>query len=240
MDMVNRESRTSIHFGITYILGGVAAADRTTLVEFQKALLDNELDFAQTNATAKSFSLVRTEPSNLTIRLEAIGPEVSKIQINAGNPQYELAMFIREAAAVCGAYQKTIQSRDCQIINCAAKIQHLYSCSEHAFKYIWERRLGQAAEDLACLGGRPVAGGGLRLFMPPHGVGGNDPCSIEVRLESFLREQNKLFIETTFGWPKPRLLAKDGQFDPAERLEMVERYACKEVWEFLVLKEPGR
>lgn len=237
MESINRESRTSIHFGITYILAGAWAPDKTTVVDFQKALLENELDFAQINVTAKVFTLIRTELSQLQIRLESLGPAVSKIQISSSNPQYDLAMFVKEAAAACGAYQKTWQKQNCQIINCSAKIQHLYSCREHAFKYLWERRLGQAAEDFGSLGSRPVAGGGLRLVMPPHAAGGREPCSIEIRIESFLREQKKLFIETSFGWPKPRLLRKGSKFDPENRLQLVEKYASEKVWAFLVLKE---
>ena len=237
MEGVNRESRTSIHFSTSYIIARVWRPDKTVAVDFQKALLENELDFAQTNIWPNMFKLLRTEPSNLQIKLESLGPQVSSIQVSSLNPQYDLEMFGKEAAAACDAHQRTWQKGGCQIINCSAKIQHLYSCREHAFKYLWETRLGQVGADLRCLGARPVAGGGLRLVMPPYAAEGAEPCSIEIRIESFLREQKKLFVETAFTWPRPRLLRETEKFDPQERLRIVQRYATEQVWDFLVLKE---
>jgi hypothetical protein len=237
MQDINRESRTSIYYGITYVLAMPWSGDKAAAVDFQKALLDNELDFSQTNIQPNLFTLLRREHSNLQVRLESLGPQVSSVQISSTKPEYELEMFVKEAKAVCRAYQQTWQQRDCQVINCNAKIQHLYSCRDHAFKYLWETRLAQEPDDFRCLGNRPVAGGGLRLVMPPYASAGQEPCSIEIRMESFLREPKKLFVETIFVWPRPRLLRKDENFDPKDRLETVEKYAAEEVWAFLVQRK---
>lgn len=233
MDAINRDSRTSVHFGISYVIAAAWPCDKTKTVAFQKALLDNGLDFSQTNFAPNRFTLFRVEPSNLQIKLESPGPQVSSIHVLSANPQYDLDMFTRDTDAVCRAYQQTFPAKQYQILQTIARIRHLYSSSDHAFKYLWETRLGQSPQDFQCLGQRPVAGGGLRLIMPPHQKEGEQPCSIELRIESFLREMRKLFIETAFTWPKARMLAGDERFDAGERLRTIENYATNEVWTFL-------
>jgi hypothetical protein len=239
VQQVNRDSRRSINFGISYVLARAWGSDKALAVDFQKALLEGELDFAQANILPNMITLVRTEPSHLQIKLEGLGPQVSGLQVSSVNPQYELQMFTKEAAAACDAYQRTWLNQDCQIINSSARIQHLYSCREHAFQYLWEMRLGQSPGDFRSLGARPVAGGGLRLIMPPYPQDEPDPHSIEMRMESFLQEPRQLFVETVFTWPRPRLLARQERFDPEQRLETVQRYAVEQVWDFLTLKGQG-
>jgi len=233
MDPINRETRTSVHFSINYTLAIAWTPDKAKAVDFQKALLDNGLDFAQTNLAPGLFSMIRQQPSNLQLKLQAHGPQVSSIQIISANPSCDLEMFSQEALAVTEAYQQTWQAPQYQVIRTAAKIQHLYSCQTHGFQYLWETRLGQSSEDFKCFGQRPVAGGGLRLVMPPHAVADEEPRSIEIRLESFLREPKKLLVETTFVWPKPRVIQNNQKFDPAQSMQAIEEYAANEVWQFL-------
>lgn len=233
MDAINRNSRTSVHFQLGFVLAMPWTPDKTSTVDFQRALLDSGLEFTQTNRAARSYTLNRTEPSNLHVKLESPAPQLSGIQIIAQNPSCDLDMFVLDASAVTDAYQQTFTAGRYQIVRASAKIQHLYSSHEHAFKYLWEKRLGQSGQDFQCLGPRPVAGGGLRLLMPPHAVEGQEPISIEIRIESFLREPTKLLIETNFVWPQPKLLQKDQKFDPAAYLNPLEEYAANQVWEFL-------
>jgi hypothetical protein len=233
MDAINRNSRTSVHFQLGFVLAVPWTPDKTSTVDFQRALLDSGLEFTQTNRAARSYTLNRTEPSNLHVKLDSPAPQLSGIQIIAQNPSCDLDMFVLDASAVTDAYQQTFTAGRYQIVRASAKIQHLYSSHEHAFKYLWESRLGQSGKDFKCLGPRPVAGGGLRLLMPPHAVEGQEPISIEIRIESFLREPTKLLIETNFVWPQPKLLQKDQKFDPSSYLNPLEEYAADQVWEFL-------
>ena len=233
MDGLIRESRTSVHFMVSYVLAGAPAMEQARAVDFQKALLDNGLEFAQTNLRPRSFMLIRHEPANLQVKLDAPAPPVSTIQVLSNNPVYDITMFARDALAVTDAYRQTWPAERYQIVRTTAKISQLYSSQEHAFKYRWETRRGQSAEDFKRLGPRPVAGGGLRLMIPPHSVGGEEPRSIELRIESFLREPRKLLVETTFAWLQPRVVGKDEAFDIAERLEALENYAAEEVWNFI-------
>jgi len=233
MDALNRESRTSVHFMISYVLAGAPALEPARAVDFQKSCLDNGLEFSQTNIRPRSFMLLRQDPSNLQVKLDSPGPQVSSVQSIANNPTYDLAMFARDALAVTAAYRQTWPSPHSQVIRTDAKLSHLYSSQEHAFKYLWETRLGQSPEDFKRLGSRPVAGGGLRLMIPPHAVGGEEPRSIELRIESFLSEPRKLLVETTFTWPQPKVIASDDPFDVMDRLEALEAYATNEVWNFV-------
>jgi hypothetical protein len=237
MHKVNKDSRTSIHFSVGYLLAGQWAADKARCLDFQKALLEAELEFSQTTFATNRFTLVRNEPSNLQVVAESPGPQVASVTVTAAYSQYDLAMFQKEAEAVFEAYKRSWPSTHYNLLQCSARIHQLYSCSEHAFRYIWEDRLGQKAEDFAIFGGRPVAGGGLRLVMPPAAVEGQEPCSVELKIESYFRELAKLFIETVFVWPQPRVITGAEQFDPGQRIATVDAYMDNEVWQFLAGKQ---
>lgn len=233
MNAINRDSRTSVHFMINYVLAAPMTVQQVKAVDFQKALLDQGLEFSQINTRPKSLILTRQEPSNLQIKIESPAPQVSNIQVVASNPSYDLEMFARDAVAVTDAFRKTWPADQYQIIRSSAQLRHLYSSKEHAFKYLWETRLGQSPEDFKAFGKRPVAGGGIRLMMPPHQIDQEEPRSIEIKIESFLREPAKLLVETTFVWPKPGLITKDKNFETIEKLQALEEYAANEVWNFL-------
>jgi hypothetical protein len=233
MEPINQQSKTTVHFSLQYLLAVAWMPERVQTVEFEKGLLNNGLDFSQTQSREKSFTLTRTQPSHLQVTLESPGPQVVSLLVQAPNPQYECELFGRDTEAVTRAFLQTWPSEHYQVLTVSAKIQHLYSSQAHAFQYLWEERLGQSPEDFQLLGGRPVAGGGLRLVMPPHAVEGTEPTSIELRIESFLREPQKVFIETAFTWPRPRVIVPSVGFEPQRYIEETERFAAEEVWNFL-------
>lgn len=233
MDTIQKNSKTSSFFGIQYLLAGNWRPDRQNTVEFEKALIDNGLDFSQTQLSDKSFVLTRSESSPLQIKLESSGPQVMSIHVTAQNPAYDLAMFCRDIEAVTTSFQSTWPAEHYQLLSTTGRIHHLYSSQTHAFKYLWENRLGQRPSDFQALGNRPVAGGGLRLLIPPHSVDGAEPVSIELRVESFLRETNKLFIETVFTWPRPKIVNNDDRFAPQSVMMQIERFAAEDVWNFI-------
>jgi hypothetical protein len=114
-----------------------------------------------------------------------------------------------------------------------ATARHLYSCDCHAFKYLWEDRLGQEERDLRYLGGRLVLGGGLRLVLPRIA---HWKDHVEVKIESFLGESEKLFIETLFVWPEPKVVSKADEFGPTQCLQTVDSFASNEVCNFILRK----
>ncbi len=236
---INRESKTSIHFGVNFLIAGAWGHEKGALLNFQRALLDGGLEFSQTNARSNGFTLVRTEPSALQVVLEATAPQVQTLQIIAGNPQCDLDMFGRDCEAVTAAYQKTWPMPQYQILSTSGCIRHLYSTKTHAFQYLWEQRLGQNPRDFAVLGSRPVAGGGLRLVLPPHAKDNAEPAGIEIRIESFMRETQKLFVETVFNWPRPRVIVEQQGFQAPARLNEIESFAANDVWSFIAKQQPG-
>ncbi len=234
MEPIIKESKTTSHFSISFVLAGGWTPDKSRQIELQKAFLDNGIEFSQSMSTKNGFQFRREAPSSpLQITLEAVAPQIHSLKIISVNPNCDLDYFCREAEAVSAAYQQTWPAEQYQILNTSARIDHLYSAQTHAFQYLWENRLGQSPSDFKTLGGRPVSGGGLRLLMPPHSVEGKDPVTIEIRIESFLREPRKLLVETGFTWPKPRIITRENRFEPRPFLEEVENYAAGEVWNFI-------
>jgi hypothetical protein len=61
-----------------------------------------------------------------------------------------------------------------------------------------------------------------------------EPVQIEIKIESFFPESGKIFIETFFVWPQPKLLTESEKFDPEPRLKRVEKYAVNEVCDFVL------
>jgi hypothetical protein len=236
MSGLNRESRQSIYFGVGYVIATPWVSDKGRQLDFQRSLLEHQLDFSDIRADERSFTLIRKDQSPLQIRLASLGPQVSNIIIKSEGPVHNIDLFSKEADAACDAYRQTWLGQGCHILQCDATIRHLYSCTDHAFKYLWKTRLGQQPHDFYHLGKRPVLGGGLRLVIPPirEDV---ELTQIEIKIESFLRESQKMFIETLFVWPQNRLLGKESKFDPEFRLKLVEKYAITEVWNFLVKPE---
>ena len=236
MQGLNLESRQSIFFSVSYIIASQWSCDAMKRLDFQRELAQKQLDFLQTRTGVNDFTLVRAEPSALFVKSASLGPNVSSISVSSERPAYDLELFAKEAEAVCDAYRQTFLQQQCQILKCSAVVRHLYSCREHAFKYLWEDRLGQNPQDFHHLGERPVLGGGLRLVIPPM-KDDEEPVQIEIKVESYFREANKMFIETLFVWPKPRLLPPDEKFDPQLRLENVEEYAVTRVCDFVMPAE---
>ena len=237
MQPINRQSKTSVLFNVGFLLASPFSNDPSRSVDFQKALIEAGLEFSQTASRANSFILTRTDPSNLQVKLESPGPQVSAVNITAQNPQYDLDAFVHDADAVTDAYQKTFPAQQYQLIQRSARINHLYSCQGHAFKYLWEDRLSQSPDDFKTLGQRPVAGGGLRFILPPHAQEGQQPHSVEIRAGSAMREPGKLVIETIFVWPKPHIVTAEQKFNLGQLLNEVEQYAAEEVFNFLTQKK---
>jgi len=238
MNGFNKESRRSHHFGINYVVAKAWDTDSKKILAFQDRLLGKKIEFSETKTNKNFVELLRKEESQLRIRIASLGPDVSNVLVTSGKPGYNLELFIEEATEIYDAYRQTwIENKPCQIVRCDATIRHLYSCTEHAFKYLWETRLGQKEIDFKYLGGRPILGGGLRLVLPATilpATKGSDPVHIEIKVESFFEETKEMLIESQFLWPQPRLLQVNEKFDPGRRLKSVEQYAIKEVCDFIL------
>lgn len=225
------ESRITIHMGINFVMSPMPIINKETTIKFQQALGDQGIDFATVGSKEGKLSIGRQTPTLLEIHIAAIGPPAGQLVILAPQPQRALSLFAQEAEAVVAAFDSTWPQQGRQILSTDAALRDLYQASgEHAFQELWETRLGQSAESLSSFG-RHVLGGGLRFVMPPPA---DDPrqVKIEVKVESFLRDTTKFFVETQFTWAMP--LPQGQPLDPQRRLEEVDSYACNEVIGFIM------
>ncbi|MBE3134169.1 MAG: hypothetical protein IMZ55_11885, partial [Acidobacteria bacterium] len=162
---------------------------------------------------------------------KVIGPQIGQLLLLAEFPQRPLDLFTKETRAVIEAYKETWGVPK-QFLSRDATIRCLYSCDncKHAFQFLWEQLLGQTGGKTAYLG-KPIWGGGLRFVMPPEEKEQPEPTQVEVKVESFLGDPEKLFVETQLSWPQP---SQDDMFAKAEELlARVESYISQHVLTFL-------
>lgn len=194
-----RDSCRLLFVGVNYVLVPPPPIDSREYLGFQERLAANSLEFEQTRREAGQVILVRTQGSPLQVQLVAPGPPVGQLLVLADAPVHPLDLIVREMDAVVTAFEEN-WGQPQQIVSKDVTLRYLYSISgSHAFQYIWEERLGQTDADLVGLGG-PVLGGGLRFVMPATS---DRKHQIELKIESFLRDSEKLFVETVFTWVEP-------------------------------------
>lgn len=227
---MNPESRMTIHMGVNFVVSPPPTIDMDRNLDFQQSLVGEGIDFAKVGFKEGELSVIREVPTFLQVRVAALGPPTGQLLILAPNPQRSLGLFAKEAEAVVRAFDSTWPEKNRQVIRCDATLRDLYEASgEHAFKELWETRLAQSPDSLAVLG-RPVLGGGLRFVMPPR-AHDPEPVQIEVKIESFLKDTKKIYVETQFTWPAPR--PPGAAVDPQNRLKQVDAYVENEVISFI-------
>ncbi|MCL7452448.1 MAG: hypothetical protein M8467_05310 [Anaerolineae bacterium] len=225
-------TRQQIHMGINYLFSPIPVINRHSLLRFQQNLVNQGIDFGTASLSEPELTVIRDRPNRLEIKIAALGqPPLAQFLVVSPQVGCDVAMFRRDVEAVLRAFESTWESPRRQVISCDATFRDLYETSaEHAFQEIWEVQLGQPAEALMVFG-RPVLGGGLRFVMPPQ-QDDPEPVTIEVKIESYLRDTKKLIIETQFTWPSP---SQPGMpFEPASRLRQVDDYVETQVTEFLM------
>lgn len=226
---VKPHSRFIIHIGINYFTVPPPAITNQAFLAFQQAVLTNGLEFSKVENQKNSIVLVRESPAPLQITVNALEPPVGQILVVAPQPKGSLELFIQEVEAAVRAYESVWSAQNRQIIKADATIRELYeTTSRHAFQELWEERLGQPADALSAFG-RPIRGGGLRFVMDP--IQEDLPVQIEVKIESFLRDTSKIFVETQFTWPVPTKPAVS--FEISERLTRMNSYVETQVKNFL-------
>ncbi len=232
--MIKTDDKISMHFGVNYLLVPLQELGEKFHIEFQKNLIEEGLAFSALKKESKPTKWMfnrEPDPGPLRVMVGEAGPQVGQILISASQPNQGLELFIREAQAACRSFTKTWPGQH-QIIHRDVTTRHLYPTeSEHAFKYLWEDVLGQTEEKLSALN-RKVLGGGLRVVMPPKKP---EDAIVELKIESFLEDPQKIIVETQFAWGKP--LAPADNIDPEGILREVEGYGMKEALDFLGQQE---
>src|SRR3972149_4808292 len=226
------QSRHIIHIGVNFVISPPPLIDlRSSYLDFQKNLITNGIEFSNAMCQERTIQVVRNGPSPLQITVAALTPQIGQLVIVAPHPERPVSYFTKEASAIVEAFNQTWPAQPKQIISCDATVRDLYeTTSEHAFKELWESRLGQSLDSLGAFG-RPILGGGLRFVMPslPNEP---EPAQIEVKIESFLEDVKKIFIETQFTWPQPA--TPNAPLDPERRLNQVNEYIEREVMRFVM------
>lgn len=222
-------SRRIIHLGINFITAPAPVISHQTNLLFQQAIISCGLEFVRIENPKNQIVLTREVPSLLQVTVGVLEPQIGQILVAAPQPR-GLEVFIQETEAVLEAFKKVWSSQGRQIIKCDATIRELYETTrEHAFQELWEQHLGQSSQTLATFG-RPIRGGGLRFVMEPLSSE-TEPTQIEVKIESFLRDTTKIFVESQFNWPLPT--PQDTPFDARRRLTQMNTYMEEQVNNFL-------
>jgi hypothetical protein len=221
------QSRHIIHAGINFLFVPAPIISPATLLAFQQAVFANGLEFEKLDNQKNGIVLIRETPSPFQISVTIQDNQIGQLLIIA--PTGPLNQFIEETEAAIKAFEAVWSFPTKQIIKVDATIRQLYeTTSPHAFQELWESRLGQQSQSLAAFG-RPIRGGGLRFVMDP--IQEEMPVQIEVKIESFLNDTTKIFVETQFNWPLPA--APGSPFDARTRLLRLNDYIEKEVAAFL-------
>lgn len=224
--MMNIESRQTIHAGINFIFVPPPDLDKVSVLKFQEHLDEYNIEITHVEYRDQGIVALRQPKMPLQITINNLEPaHTGQFLIVTPNPSRPLDSVEAEAEDIVKVFDLVWPKERRQILSSDVTIRALYNTSsEHAFKEIWETKLGQAPDRLSALG-TGLLGGGLRFVLPPS----NDGHLTEVRIESFLQDSSKLFIEVQFKWLGPL----GANFDPTDRLELVDTYIHDHVEPFI-------
>lgn len=99
---------------------------------------------------------------------------------------------------------------------------------DHAFRFLWEKRLRGSEKELDAFH-RPVLGGGVRLVIPPTNPTADEPGA-EIRIESFFPDPSKLFVEVLMRWS---VMKVGDSLDPEPILRQADQFLAGEVVDFI-------
>jgi len=223
-------SRLIVFAGINFLTLPAPIIAYQTSLAFQQSIVSNGLEFIRVENPKNSIVISRETPYPLQITVSLLEPQpIGQIMIIAPQPKGGLDLFIKETEAAIQAFESVWPADKRQIIKADATIRDLYeTTSEHAFQELWEKRLGQTSKSLEAFG-RPIRGGGLRFVLDP--IPGDLPVQIDVKVESFLSDTTKIFIETQFNWLLPT--NPGTPFEASKRLAEMNSYIDNEINAFL-------
>lgn len=217
-----------IHTGINYILSPMPNITKRKGLDFQHSLLEEGVDTSGSKNEESKIIIICDDPIRLEIQVAKVGPNVGQLLILGPKNPGTVHMFSQQANAIVKAYKATWPSQNLQVLACDVSLRMLYETPgvDHAFKELWEARLSQTEDSLALLG--PVLSGGLRFVIPPQE---NDPEASmkEIKIESFLGDSSKLFVEVNFKWDTQGR----NHFDSVSKLDTVNEYVEENVCQFI-------
>jgi hypothetical protein len=228
------ETRKTIHMGVNFVMAPMPPIDDPRLrLGIQSSLDQAGVAYSTVKRTENELIISRDEPTRLEVKIALFRPAVppvGQLLILAPFPERSLDAFIEEAEIVIRAFESASPPAQRQLISRDATLRDLYETGGvHAFQEIWETVLEQRPEALQKLG-REVLGGGLRLVMPPR-PDDQDPVNIELKIESYLKDTTKIFLEAQFSWQRP--LPPGMEASPRYLLGQVEEYITRTALDFI-------
>ncbi|MBI5879342.1 MAG: hypothetical protein HZB53_16970 [Chloroflexi bacterium] len=225
------DSASLFHAGINWLMSPSPTISRRKFRAFQEALDEFTVDYEQAKYGDQAIVFGRSQQSSLEIKIAQVpgAIPIGHLLIVSPNARQTIQQFRQDAKATTHAFER-VWPEQRQFITRDVTIRYLYeSESEHAFKELWEGRFKQTDESLKLLG-RPLWGGGLRFVLPPL-PDEPEPCSIEVKIESFLENPKKMFVETVFKWLNPQ--EPGSAFDADRLISTVDSYIDNHVLPFI-------
>ncbi len=228
------ESRHPIHMGVNFVITPPPIINPEYYLRFQEALMSCSVDFTNVGSQERRednrIEVIRETPTPLQILVIAsnVQPTGQLLILATPEPKRPLEYFIQEAEQIVEAFETTWPVPQRQIIKKDVALRDLYEASsDHAFRELWEIRLGQSGDMLGIFG-RPVLGGGLRFVMPPQP---NNLTQVEVKVESFLRDTSKIYIDVQFFWLEPGVAGQS--IDPRAPLLEADEFIKARVHSFM-------
>lgn len=238
-DRMNIDTRRTIHLGVNFILAPAPDVSSSRHLEFQGALAAEKVEFTKTARVGPQAVLVREEgPKRFQVQFgplpnqpAPVGQLLMIATANAASPAVEAGVsdkvFNTEASVVTDVFYKVWTERR-QVVGRDATLRFLIdSGAQHALQYLWETRFSQQKGSLNVFG-RPVLGGGLRFMLP---LTPEHEEIVEIKVESFLADPSKIFLETTLKWPKP---LTEEKMDPESMVSALNAYTDEHVIPFLM------
>lgn len=225
--MLTHTGRT-VHLGVGYVFSPQPVLDSGHVLDFQRELAAHGLEFSQAHQGAGALHLGR-EVRPIEVTVQQLGPAIGSLSVVAGAPWATIDEFVDDARIAFSAFSAVWSGQPLQILQRECTLRRLFDVTEdHAFKFLWEKRLRGNEAELDAFR-RPVLGGGLRFVIPPESPQTDEP-NIDVRIESFFPDPTKLFVELQMRWNVMQVSAAP---DPDPIMREADRFLAEEVVNFI-------
>jgi len=225
------DSRQTLYMGIHFVIAPAPRIKPQTNLKFQQSLVEHGIEFVNVAFREHEILIERPTPTPLVIRVLATRPPaIGELVVVAPQSGSGLELFVKESEAVIEAFRATWPAKR-QVLASDVTFRDFYETSApHAFQELWEEFLGQSRDDLSTLGWS-IQGGGLRFVVPPN-PGDPEPVEIQLRIESFLQDTKKIWVESIFKWVQP--MPPGTPMDSRSRLSQVDHYVENHVVPFIM------
>jgi hypothetical protein len=234
------QSRQTIQFTVGFLIGPALELDEQRVAAFRARLEEEDIRFEHAEHADSTLVLARTAPSSLQVQIVSgqVGAAAEPVPVT----QIVIATVIAQDVPVAAmaefadaAHEVTDVVRDLwpemeYVLGWNTGVRSLFASStEHSFQYLWEQRLRQDTQELSVFG-RPILGGGLRLMFPP-GQDEGEHFQAEVRVESFLEDVRRLYVELNLANGNPEPI---NALNPTVLIQATEAFMDERVLPFLL------